>query len=397
MTERICYEFEGFLLDPTKRRLVYHGDQVSLRPTAFNLLVTLVEQHGKTVSKSELIEKVWGSVSGDDRRLHVTVHEVRRKLGDSAKKSRFIASEPNGYRFVADVRLVVSGKSESNHNRDSISQQDQFPDSDGITAEIHKVQEAGLQLKSDSIQSREDFGETRLSERQIQPPTHTAHILLSSLLYASLFAVAVILEIAYEFDRFKYEAVKFATVAFVWILFTSAAALVLDQRLTERAKRSAPVWSTAIILIGALMLYLASLRFLPATSITKLNFQSYPAQAAYLKDVVYFIVLGAFYMGFLFHDVVKRNLYERKQVTQLSQKHDLTNPTVIFWGLTGLLVVLAIASLVMTARLLDNLVLGPYSNLFTQLVYLRGVLYFGLGIECLVWYRKVVRRNQFVG
>jgi DNA-binding winged helix-turn-helix (wHTH) protein len=104
VTERICYEFEGFLLDPTKRILLHNGEPASLRPTAFNLLLTLVEQHGKTVAKTLLIETVWGSGSGDDRRLHVTLHEVRRKLGDSAKESRFIARDSNGYRFVANVR-----------------------------------------------------------------------------------------------------------------------------------------------------------------------------------------------------------------------------------------------------------------------------------------------------
>lgn len=104
MTERFHYEFDGFLLDPTKRILLHHGEPSPLRPTAFNLLLTLVEQHGKTVSKSQLMESVWGSGSGDDRRLHVTLHEVRRKLGDSAKESRFIARDSNGYRFVANVR-----------------------------------------------------------------------------------------------------------------------------------------------------------------------------------------------------------------------------------------------------------------------------------------------------
>jgi DNA-binding winged helix-turn-helix (wHTH) protein len=104
VTERIHYEFDGFLLDPTKRLLLYNGEPTPLRPTAFNLLLKLVEQHGKTVSKSQLMESVWGPGSGDDRRLHVTLHEVRRKFGDSAKESRFIARDSNGYRFVANVR-----------------------------------------------------------------------------------------------------------------------------------------------------------------------------------------------------------------------------------------------------------------------------------------------------
>jgi len=47
-------------------------------------------------------------------------------------------------------------------------------------------------------------------------------------------------------------------------------------------------------------------------------------------------------------------------------------------------------SVAMTARLLDNLKPNPYQNLFVQLVYLRGLLFFGLGIECLAWYRNAL-------
>src|ERR1041385_889758 len=127
MTERIRYEFDDFLLDPFKRLLLHEGKQASVRPTAFNLLLTLVEQHGKTVSKSQLMQKVWGSTFGDDRRLHVTVHEVRRKLGDSAKKSRFIAREPDGYRFVGDVRkLVIPSQADVNQEPKEMAEPDHF-------------------------------------------------------------------------------------------------------------------------------------------------------------------------------------------------------------------------------------------------------------------------------
>ncbi len=44
----------------------------------------------------------------------------------------------------------------------------------------------------------------------------------------------------------------------------------------------------------------------------------------------------------------------------------------------------------MTSRLLDHLKPGPYTNLFTQLVYIRGFLYFGLGIWCLIWYYQAI-------
>lgn len=44
----------------------------------------------------------------------------------------------------------------------------------------------------------------------------------------------------------------------------------------------------------------------------------------------------------------------------------------------------------MTSRLLDHLKPGPHMNLFTQLVYLRGIVYFVLGIESLIWYYRAI-------
>ena len=48
----------------------------------------------------------------------------------------------------------------------------------------------------------------------------------------------------------------------------------------------------------------------------------------------------------------------------------------------------AVISLLFTNNLLDNLQPGPHKNLFTQLVMWRLLLYFTLGLECLLWYYR---------
>ena len=56
------------------------------------------------------------------------------------------------------------------------------------------------------------------------------------------------------------------------------------------------------------------------------------------------------------------------------------------WHLGLLLLAVAAISLALTANLFDNLKPGVYTNLFMQLVQWRQVLYFTLGMECLLWY-----------
>ncbi|HEU4507732.1 MAG TPA: winged helix-turn-helix domain-containing protein, partial [Pyrinomonadaceae bacterium] len=100
------YEFGPFRLDPLKRRLMRDGDAVRLTPKAFDLLLVLVEERGRTVEKEELFKKVWPGVVVEENNLNQNITALRKSLGDSRQESQYIATIPGvGYRFVADVSL----------------------------------------------------------------------------------------------------------------------------------------------------------------------------------------------------------------------------------------------------------------------------------------------------
>ena len=101
------YEFGPFRLDPLKRRLMRDGEPVRLTPKAFDLLLVLVEERGRTVEKDELFEKVWAGTVVEENNLNQNITALRKSLGDSRQESQYIATIPGlGYRFVADVREV---------------------------------------------------------------------------------------------------------------------------------------------------------------------------------------------------------------------------------------------------------------------------------------------------
>lgn len=101
------YEFGPFRLDPLKRRLMRDGEPVRLTPKAFDLLLVLVEERGRTVEKGELFEKVWPGTVVEENNLNQNITALRKSLGDSRQESQYIATVPGfGYRFVADVRRV---------------------------------------------------------------------------------------------------------------------------------------------------------------------------------------------------------------------------------------------------------------------------------------------------
>lgn len=101
------YEFDEFRLDTEGKVLLKRGKPINLRPRVFQLLTTLVENHGRIVEKDDLMNQVWADTFVEESNLTFTVRQLRKTLGDDAHEPRFIETVPRrGYRFIADVRQV---------------------------------------------------------------------------------------------------------------------------------------------------------------------------------------------------------------------------------------------------------------------------------------------------
>ena len=73
-------------------RDAYLGDtRLELSRKEFDLLAYLVSKHGEVLSKRELAENVWGDpYGGSDRTVDVHLSWLRRKLGESAARPRYL-------------------------------------------------------------------------------------------------------------------------------------------------------------------------------------------------------------------------------------------------------------------------------------------------------------------
>ena len=102
--ESSVHEFGQFRLDTAERLLLRAGQPVSLTPKAFDLLIYLVERHGRLITKKELLGAVWPDTFVEEGNLTYTVSALRRALGDTQEGERYIQTVPTrGYRFVAPV------------------------------------------------------------------------------------------------------------------------------------------------------------------------------------------------------------------------------------------------------------------------------------------------------
>ena len=107
MTPSRILTFGEFRLDSTSGHLYRGTEVVALAPKAFALLMFLVEQAGRLVSKQELLSAVWPGVFVGDAVLKSTIRELRKALDDDSHEPRFIeTAHRRGYRFMAPVTTI---------------------------------------------------------------------------------------------------------------------------------------------------------------------------------------------------------------------------------------------------------------------------------------------------
>lgn len=102
------YEFGEFRLDTVEHILSRGSKSVELTPKGFELLCVLVENHGRLLTKDELMEKVWADSFVEEGNLTFNIRQLRIVLDDDAHEPRYIKTvRRHGYRFIADVRKIV--------------------------------------------------------------------------------------------------------------------------------------------------------------------------------------------------------------------------------------------------------------------------------------------------
>ena len=96
--------FGEFRFQPDTGQLWLRGEEVRLTPKAADVLKILVSHAGAPVSKGDLFASVWPDVAVTDDALTTCIQELRRLLGDDAKRPQFIETRHRrGYQFIAPV------------------------------------------------------------------------------------------------------------------------------------------------------------------------------------------------------------------------------------------------------------------------------------------------------
>jgi DNA-binding response OmpR family regulator len=90
-------------IDPGRREVTTPSGSASLTALDFDLLLALARHPGQVLTRSQLLQTVWGpDYYGDDRVVDVHIRTLRKALGDDASNPAYIATIRSiGYRFIA--------------------------------------------------------------------------------------------------------------------------------------------------------------------------------------------------------------------------------------------------------------------------------------------------------
>ena len=111
----MIYQFGDCAVDTKLLEMRRDGEQQPLEPLEFDLLVYLIENRDRVVTRDELLEALWPGRIVTDSALSSRLKEVRSAVGDTGKAQRIIkTAHGRGYRFVANLEMEAATKTPFN-------------------------------------------------------------------------------------------------------------------------------------------------------------------------------------------------------------------------------------------------------------------------------------------
>jgi DNA-binding winged helix-turn-helix (wHTH) protein/tetratricopeptide (TPR) repeat protein len=145
------YRFGPFDLDPDQRALRRDGKKIALPPKAIDLLLYLVQNPLRPLTKEELLRAVWPDSFVEEGNLSQNIFLLRKAITPKQKDFRYIVTLPGrGYQFTAAVELI--------------------PCSPGQQPDVVETQAANLSSTHSTIEPSNGSRISALRTKPIYPP-----------------------------------------------------------------------------------------------------------------------------------------------------------------------------------------------------------------------------------
>jgi DNA-binding winged-HTH domains len=154
--------------------IVKGGEVLPVEPKAFRVLLFLLRNPQRLITKEELLDAVWNDSAVTENSLSRNIAVLRRLLGDEIREPRYIATVPTvGYRFLCDVEVAEDGSGGLGRTNPGHSATDDgFEPAEGAQGLSNSAQNSQVQTASaeEAEQAGQKPGEERRGPRSLLLP-----------------------------------------------------------------------------------------------------------------------------------------------------------------------------------------------------------------------------------
>lgn len=102
----MLYTFDSFEINSDKFELRREGKLQHVERLVFNLILFLVQNPGKVISREEIVDEVWGGRIVSDTTISTAIKSARKVLGDDGDQQKIIKTiRGRGVHFLSDVKV----------------------------------------------------------------------------------------------------------------------------------------------------------------------------------------------------------------------------------------------------------------------------------------------------
>ncbi len=394
------YKFEDFELDEEESKLFKSQVKIDLEPKQIQTLLLLVKKAGLVVTKDEFFSEVWKETSVEETSLTKCISEIRKKI-DKPFNKNFIETIPGkGYKFLATVEEVA--KSRQTLVKKGTTTEELPEDVELPKFEDHYIPDSQFFLNNSETASLEfGFRNTNLAilgmvisviffffglyQKACKNECYEQNIFifLATVFYGLLTGVCLILESAYQFDKYRRKVGEMIPSIILVNAGAMFASLTYASNLLPENTGLAIAAGILFLTVAALICCILSSFVLPNEPITEARFSTQSAFAAFCKNIVIYYLPLYILFGLIIFCLVYGSISVAKDITIPIV---LTVIWIIFFGF----------SYISTNYLSDNLLTKEdgeqykHHGLFSLLLKLRMIFSFIAVLSAIFWYFFIV-------
>lgn len=105
------YLVNGDIVSPSTNEIIHNDEVVRIEPKSMEVLVYLFDHAGQVVSREQILDAIWDTVTVGDDSLTNAIIKIRRAFGDDARAPKVVETIPKrGYRLIAEVVVVAENE-----------------------------------------------------------------------------------------------------------------------------------------------------------------------------------------------------------------------------------------------------------------------------------------------